>query len=118
MLVPAMEPPHLELVLCTAPDQAVAERLAAALVGERLAACVNLVPEVASVYRWEGAVQRDREVLLIIKTASDRRAELEARVRALHPYQVPELVALRAAHVAEAYHAWLVRETRSADGHE
>lgn len=111
-----MQPPDLELVLCTAPDLPVAERLAEALVGERLAACVNLVPDLTSIYRWQGAVQREREVLLIIKTAADRRAELEARLCELHPYQVPEFVALRAAHVAEAYHTWLVRETRSADG--
>lgn len=102
----------LDVVLCTAPSRDVARAIARAVVEERLAACVNVVPGITSVYRWEGRVQEDEEVLLVLKTATDRRAALEARVRALHPYEVPEFVALAAAHVAPAYLAWLEGATR------
>lgn len=102
----------LELALCTVPNRDVALRVARAVVEERLAACVNLVPSVTSVYRWEGAVQEDEEVLLVLKTAPDRRAALEARLLALHPYAVPEFVVLAAQHVSAPYLEWLVRETR------
>jgi periplasmic divalent cation tolerance protein len=102
----------LEVVLCTAPNRDVARTLARVVVEERLAACVQLVPGVVSVYRWAGEVQEDDEVLMVLKTAADRRAALEARLLALHPYEVPEVVALEAAHVAPRYLDWLLAETR------
>ena len=82
------------LVLCTCPDQASATGIAEQLVGERLAACVSLVPGLTSIYRWQGAVQRESEVLLLIKTTAARFAELSASLRRLHPYEVPEIIAL------------------------
>jgi periplasmic divalent cation tolerance protein len=83
-----------QLVLCTCPDQETAGRIAERLVGDRLAACVSLVPGLTSIYRWQGEVQRDAEVLLLIKTAAARLPALTATLRGLHPYEVPEIVAL------------------------
>ena len=80
-------------VLITAPEQETAGTIARALVEERLAACVNLLPGVRSIYRWQGAVEEASEVLLIAKTHASRCAALAARVRALHPYALPEIVA-------------------------
>jgi len=81
-------------VLLTAPDADVAERLGRALVEERLAACANIVPGVVSVFRWDGRVQREAEVLVIVKTTDQRVEDLRARVVELHPYQVPEVLVL------------------------
>jgi periplasmic divalent cation tolerance protein len=100
----------VRVVLLTAPDAATAERIATALVEERLAACVNVVPGMRSTYRWEGAVQKDDELLLVAKTRADRLAALTARVRALHPYELPEVLALPAAGGSDAYLAWVTRE--------
>jgi len=102
----------LQLALCTAPSRDVALHLARVVVDERLAACVHLVTGVTSVYRWEGAVQQDDEVLMVLKTAADRRAALQARLLALHPYAVPEFVVLDAADVSAPYLEWLVGQTR------
>ncbi len=98
---------EVRIVLVTAPDEETARRLAHALVAERLAACVNVVPGVRSVYRWEGAVQEDSEVLLIAKSHEARAAALSERVQALHPYDVPEVLALPAAGGSASYLAWL-----------
>jgi periplasmic divalent cation tolerance protein len=97
----------VQVVLVTAPDAAVGARLARTVVEERLAACVNLVPGVRSVYRWEGAVHEDDEVLLVIKTREDRIEALSRRVQELHPYEVPELLAVGVVGGSERYLAWL-----------
>jgi periplasmic divalent cation tolerance protein len=81
--------------------------LARALVDERLAACVNVLPPMQSVYRWKGRVELDREQQLVIKTTPDRLAALESRVRALHPYELPEFLVL-SAEGSQGYLAWLV----------
>jgi periplasmic divalent cation tolerance protein len=100
-------PEAAQAVLITVPDADVGASLARTLVEERLAACVNLVPGVRSIYRWEGEVQDDREVLLIVKTREDALPALTARIGALHPYDVPEVIALPIAGGSEAYLAWL-----------
>ena len=97
--------------LVTAPDPDVADRLARGLVDGRLAACVNVLPAVTSTYRWQGAVERDEECLLIVKTVATRVRELEAWLDEHHPYDCPECVALEPASVAAGYLAWLVRES-------
>ena len=102
------------LVLCTCPDASTASRLARALVEERLAACVNVVGGVASTYRWNGEVHVDDEVLLVIKTMADRFEAMQARLVALHPYDVPEVLAIEPAGGAAPYLACLERETRPA----
>ncbi len=100
------------VVLVTAPEQETARRIARALVEERLAACVNLIPGVHSIYRWQGAVEEATEVLLIAKTHAERSAALAARVRALHPYELPEVVTLPVTDGSEAYLRWVVAESR------
>jgi periplasmic divalent cation tolerance protein len=101
-----IENKHL-IVFCSCPDVETAGRLADTLVEERLAACVTLLPGAISVYHWEGAVHRDPEVLLIIKTTAGRVANLTARIEALHPYEVPEVLAVPVDGGAERYLAWL-----------
>jgi periplasmic divalent cation tolerance protein len=98
------------IALCTCPDAAVADRIARTLVEERLAACVNRLPGVESTYRWNGAVSVDEEVLLVIKTSRARYAALEARLVALHPYEVPELIAVPIGAGHAPYLAWIARE--------
>ena len=92
------------------PDDDRADALARTLVDERLAACVNVHPPMMSTYRWQGAVERDAERQIVIKTARDCRAPLEARLRQLHPYDVPEFVVIDAS-TSEAYGAWVSDET-------
>jgi periplasmic divalent cation tolerance protein len=82
------------VVLCTLPDREHASQIAHALVEEQLAACVNLIPGLVSVFRWQGAVQQDEEVLLLIKTSQAVYPQLEQRIRALHPYELPEIIAV------------------------
>ena len=95
----------------TAPSAEVAEQLARALVGEGLAACVNVVPGVTSYYRWKGELQRDAEWLLVIKTRAARLEALKAALVRLHPYEVPELVALGVEDGLAPYLAWLDEST-------
>jgi periplasmic divalent cation tolerance protein len=100
----------VQVVLVTAPQDA-AHELARTLVGERLAACINVVPGVRSIYRWQGAVEEDDEVLLVAKTRSDRVDALTQRVRELHPYDLPETLALPAVGGSAAYLEWVGAET-------
>ena len=93
--------------LCTFPDRDTAVALARTLVDERLAACVNLLPGALSIYRWESEVEQAEEVLAVIKTTADRLPALMARLRALHPYDCPELIALDAVAGLPAYLDWV-----------
>lgn len=99
------------IVLTTLPAAADAEAFARALVGERLAACVNLLPPMHSIYRWQGAVQSEAERQLVMKTWRDRLPALELRLKALHPYEVPELLVVETAGGSAAYLEWLRTET-------
>lgn len=99
------------VVLCTCPDAASAEHIARRLVDERLAACVNRVPGLRSVYRWQGEVRDDAEELLVIKTQRARLEALTARILELHPYELPEVIALDVAAGHAPYLAWLARES-------
>jgi periplasmic divalent cation tolerance protein len=101
------------IVFCTCPDEAVADRISLALVEERLAACVNRVPGVVSTYRWQGSVHRDIEVQLLIKTTRDRFDALRDRILGLHPYELPEVVAVDIALGSAPYLAWVEAETRA-----
>jgi len=100
------------VVLSTFPNPDKAAEVARALVDERLAACVNLVPAVRSIYRWEGAVSDETETLAVIKTTRDRYDALAARLRALHPYEVPEMLALEVAAGHAPYLAWVGEQVR------
>ncbi len=108
----AMAPPTDALVvLVTTPTPERAAELARALVEERLAACGNIVPGLRSIYRWEGKVQDDAEALLVLKTTRARFEALRDRVLALHPYQVPEVLALPVEAGSAAYLAWVAAQT-------
>ncbi len=96
----------LILILTTMPDDARAVELAQTLVDERLAACVNVHGPMTSTYRWKGAVERETERQLVIKTTRDRTGALQARLRALHPYELPEFVIV-AAEGSDAYAGWV-----------
>jgi periplasmic divalent cation tolerance protein len=95
------------VVLSSAPARADAERIAAALVESRLAACVSIVPGLLSIYRWQGAVERGDEVLLVIKTTREAFEPLRRTLVALHPYEVPEVLALPVDGGHAPYLAWL-----------
>ena len=99
------------IVYSTAPDEEAAARIAEALVEERLAACIQVLPGVTSFYRWEGKLEKSDEWLMIIKTSRDRLEELISRVESLHPYELPELVAVEAAGGAKKYLDWIEQET-------
>lgn len=99
------------LVLTNLPDEASAQSLAAALVSGRLAACVNILAPCRSVYRWQGEIENAQEVPLLIKTTATRYAALEAAIRAGHPYELPEIIAVPIAHGLPEYLRWVVTET-------
>jgi periplasmic divalent cation tolerance protein len=101
------------LVLTNVPDRAVAERLADLLIGKRLAACVNILAPCRSVYRWKDAVQHDEEHPMLIKTTSERYAEMEKALRAGHPYELPEIIAVPIERGLSAYLDWVDAETRA-----
>lgn len=103
------------LVVTNLPDRASAEKLAALLVERRLAACVNILAPCNSVYRWQGEIQHDEEHPLLIKTVQDRYAELEASIRANHPYELPEIIAVSIDNGLPAYLQWVESETRDND---
>ena len=103
------------LVYCTCPDAATADRLARAVVEARLAACVNALPSVRSTYRWKAQVEQADEVLLLIKTTADRLDALTARLRELHPYELPEVLAVQASAGLPEYLDWVAQQTRDHD---
>ena len=100
------------VVFSTFPGPEKATEIARALVSEQLAACVNLVPTVRSIYRWEGELLDDEETLAIIKTTAERLDALMSRLLALHPYEVPEAVAMPVTGGSAPYLAWLAGEVR------
>jgi len=97
----------LLLVLCTCPDENVAVQLAQTLVKKRLAACVNISGAIKSVYRWQGEIQQDEEVLLMIKTTTNGWAKLEQTLLELHPYDVPEIIAMPISAGSKDYLDWV-----------
>ena len=99
---------ELRLVFCTFPDFTAARQIGTSLVEKQLAACVNLIPGVESVYRWQGQVETATETLAIIKTTAAAFDALSAALAEMHPYEVPEIIALDPAAVAESYHKWLL----------
>lgn len=105
----------LNIVLSTAPADA-APAIARQIVTERLAACCNIVPQVESYYWWEGAVTHDAEAMLIFKTPAERVPELMRRLQEVHPYSVPEILALEVAAGHEPYLAWAGAEARRTGG--
>ena len=108
----AASPADVLVVLTRLPDRASAEKLADALIEQRVAACVNILAPCRSVYRWKEAVQHDEEHPMLIKTTVERYPALEAAIRAGHPYERPEIIALPAGRGLPAYLEWVDGETR------
>ncbi|MCW9023544.1 MAG: divalent-cation tolerance protein CutA [Gammaproteobacteria bacterium] len=100
------ETPHL-LVLNTCPDEAVAESIAEVLVSQKLAACVNILPKIRSIYAWKGNIERDNEVLLLIKTRKEQFQALEQTIVQLHPYELPEIIGVSVDTGLKDYLNWI-----------
>ena len=105
---------QIRVVLVTVPDQKTGSDLARALVGEKLAACVNILPGVRSVYSWQGKIEDEAELLLIIKTRAGLVEKLSRRVAELHPYDEPEVISLPVDGGSPGYLDWVARETKEA----
>jgi len=99
------------LVITNCPDEDTANAIALALVEDKLAACVNILPRSQSIYRWQGQIETASEIPLLIKTVAARYPAVEAAIRRLHPYEVPEVVALPIGRGLPAYLNWLAEET-------
>jgi periplasmic divalent cation tolerance protein len=104
---------NIQILFSTIDDSASAEKVAKQLVEERLAACVNVLPGVTSVYHWQGKVQHEQEHLLILKTPTDRVEALIERLKELHPYEVPEMISLSVQSGYRPYLDWVLQETRT-----
>lgn len=102
----------VRILFSTLDSEEKAREIAHQLVQERLAACVNIVPNVTSVYKWKGAIERTTECLLVMKTADDRVEQLTQRIKELHPYEVPEIISFSVEHGHPPYLDWVVAETR------
>ncbi|MDP2469376.1 MAG: divalent-cation tolerance protein CutA [Candidatus Palauibacterales bacterium] len=106
----------VRIVFVTGPEAETLESIGRILVNEGLAACVNVIPGIRSVYRWEGRVRSDAEALAMIKTTGDRIEEARARLGELHPYEVPEFVAVEVAEGSPAYLSWVRDSVTERDG--
>jgi periplasmic divalent cation tolerance protein len=102
----------VRLVFCTFPSIDSARQIGTALVEKQLAACVNLIPGIESIYRWQGELENTRETLAIFKTSAEVYPAFEKALAELHPYDVPEIVAIEPSAVAETYAAWVLAEVR------
>ena len=105
--------PDLRIALCTVPDETTAGQIADTLVSEKLAACVNIVPGIMSVYRWQDKVEHGQEVLLLIKTNKTLWSQLEQRIQALHPYELPEIMAVPITTGQADYIKWIEDSLKS-----
>lgn len=99
------------VVLCTCPDNTCARALAQTLLNEKLAACVNLIPQVTSLYCWQGKMEESQEVQLVIKSRRTLFGVLQQRIQTLHPYEVPEILAMPVLNGSPAYLQWLQDQT-------
>jgi periplasmic divalent cation tolerance protein len=106
-------PAEPRIGLCTVPDNNTATRIANALVTEQLAACVNIIPAIQSVYRWNDAVEHDEELLLLIKTSDAAWSLLEERILALHPYEVPEIICVEIQAGYNNYINWIINNLKT-----
>ncbi len=102
----------LSLCLSSMKNLAQAKKIARHLIRKKLAACVNIIPKVTSVYEWQDKIYEDAEVMLLIKTPTGNVKRLKAEVLALHPYEVPEFVVLKSTDVSSAYFGWAKKNTR------
>jgi periplasmic divalent cation tolerance protein len=96
-----------QIIFCTCPDKDTAEKIASLLVENNVAACVNIVPNITSIYRWQGQLERAEEVLLLIKARQDTYAALETLIKTHHPYQLPEIIAVAIERGLPDYLNWI-----------
>lgn len=96
-----------QLILCTCPDRECAEQIARQLVEQQLAACINILPSITSVYQWQGEIETAQEHLLMIKSHRDRYAALEQKIKSIHPYDVPEIIAFMIERGSTDYLKWI-----------
>lgn len=106
-----MENAQVLVVMTSAPDRETAEKIARALIETHAAACVNIMSPCTSIYRWQGAIETTEEVPVFIKTTADRYPDVEALVRKLHSYELPEILAVPAGRGLPGYFAWVLAET-------
>lgn len=99
------------VIYCTAPNEFTANLIATTLVDEKLVACVNIVPSITSVYKWENEVQTDKELLMIIKTQQCHFEKIEEKIKQLHEYSIPEIIAIPIIKSSEEYKNWIIKET-------
>lgn len=102
---------EVRVVLCTCPDQAEAKRLASGLVEQGFAACVNILPEIRSIYRWQGVLNDDQESLMVIKTSSGKYVHVQSWLEQNHPYDMPEIIALPVEMGSRSYLDWVIGES-------
>ncbi|WP_251358797.1 divalent-cation tolerance protein CutA [Kangiella sp. TOML190] len=102
-----MSQQEFQLFISTAPEQAIAESLARQLVERKLAACVNLIPQVSSVYAWQGAIEKTQEVILLIKSTAEQFTAIEELLTKQHPYEIPELISCNIEQLSASYGQWL-----------
>ncbi len=96
-----------QIIFCTCPDRESAEKIARRLVETNAAACVNILPALTSVYQWRGTIETEQELLLLIKTRDDRYPEIEQQIKSLHPYELPEIIAVSIARGLPDYLKWI-----------
>lgn len=96
-----------QIILCTCPDQSSAEAIAGLLVTKKLAACVNIVAGVSSIYEWQGNIEKSQEQLLLIKSLSDKYSAIEQRIKSIHPYELPEIIAVPIERGLPEYLQWI-----------
>ncbi len=101
------------ITLCTCPSQTVAEEIASALVEQGVAACINIIPAITSIYKWQGRLERSDEVLMLIKTDRSRYPDLEQALTALHPYELPEIIAVPVEQGLAGYLNWVTQCTKN-----
>ncbi len=98
---------NYHVIYCTCPNNAVANAISKLLVQNKLAACVNILPNITSIYEWRGELQRDQELLLLIKSRSDKFEELKQAIIKLHPYELPEIIAVSIDNAVPNYLNWI-----------
>lgn len=99
------------VIFNTCPDEKVAEQLASKLVESKLAACINILPGITSVYSWKGKIEKDREVLLLIKTRKESYVQVEAMIKEFHPYELPEVISVSVDQALPSYLSWINENT-------
>jgi periplasmic divalent cation tolerance protein len=106
-------PSSILITLCTCPNQESAEEIASSLVEQGVAACINIIPKLTSIYKWQGKLEKDSEALMLIKTDQSRYQDLEQALTTLHPYELPEIIAVPVEQGLTGYLNWVTQCTKN-----